>query len=180
MRTLVLLLIALVGPGCATYEYNITQPDNLRGHIPQKTDRIVKIDPLEYHFRSVDNHLVIRTFNPTADPIILLGDRSTVVAPDGQSHPLRTQTIAPGSFIKIIFPPIQPKAFIQDPILGVGIGARVDAADYDLGPRYLYVDNPDELLYWDWNGETDITATFMYRRGSNEFSNHLTFHRQKM
>jgi hypothetical protein len=65
---------------------------------------VFRVDPLEYSMRTVDNRLVVRVFNPTDDAIELVGPRCSVVDPDGQSHPLRTQSIAPGSFIKLIFP----------------------------------------------------------------------------
>ncbi|HEX8522256.1 MAG TPA: hypothetical protein VF669_08360 [Tepidisphaeraceae bacterium] len=184
MRSLILwfTLVTLSLAGCAKYEYNIVSPDQLRAHIPSKTDQVTRVDPLEYRFRSYENRLVIRIFNTVDDPITLVGERSTVVSPDGQSHPLRPQTIAPGSFIKLIFPPLRPQIRPSGPVFGIGIGARVDAATelQESQPKYLYNEFPDEILYWDWNGPTDVTATLVYQRGENHFQHRFTFHRQKM
>src|SRR5690348_12149073 len=86
------LLLAATG-GCASYEYDLTQPPDLRRHVATKTDTVVTIDPLEYRLVTVDNRLVMRIFNPTDDAIQILGEKSTVVDPTGQSHPIRSQTI---------------------------------------------------------------------------------------
>src|SRR5205814_908677 len=77
-------------------------------HIGAKADQVVRVDPLEYRLRSYDNRLVLSIFNPTQDPITLAGDRSYVVDPKDQSHPLRSQTIAPNTFVRLILPPMRP------------------------------------------------------------------------
>src|SRR5881394_1297012 len=81
--------------GCARYEFDLVQPQDLARHIGSQSDETVRVDPLEYRMRAVENRLVVRIFNPTTDPITLAGDKSYVVDPAGQSHPLRAQTIAP-------------------------------------------------------------------------------------
>jgi len=145
-----LCLLATCAGGCATYEYNLVQPAELARHIGSKADETVTVDPLQYRLRTVDNRLVMRIFNPTEDPIELVGARSTVVDPSGQSHPLRGQTIAPNSFMKLIFPPRRPQVYYPSagPTFGVGVGTayRVDAlpggrswypyGPYRLGPSY--------------------------------------------
>ncbi len=180
------LLILLTG--CAHYEYNIVSPDNLRGHIGQNTDRLVRLEPLEYRFRSVDNHLVARIYNRGSDPVQLLGDQSVVVAPNGESHPLRSQTIAPGSFIKLIFPPIPPQTVPTGPVIGIGFGARVDRTPPGTGighgpgsesVRYLDAYAPDGALYWDWTDQAEVTVTFVYRQRDHIFRQQFVFGRQK-
>src|SRR6266498_3521198 len=76
-----LLLLLMLLPSCARYEYNLTQPPDLASHIGSQTDHVLSRNPLEYRFRSVDNRLVMRIFNRVDQPIQLLGDRSTVVSP---------------------------------------------------------------------------------------------------
>jgi hypothetical protein len=44
--------------------------------------------------------------NPTDDRIVLLGGRSFVVDPKGESHPLRDRVIGPHSFTRMLLPPI--------------------------------------------------------------------------
>src|SRR5439155_6189759 len=110
------------------YEYDLDQPSDLRRHIATRTDIVVGIDPLEYRLRTVDNRLVMRVFNQTDDAINLLGDKSAVVDPHGQSHPVRSQAIAPHSFAKLIFPPIRPRVYDSGPTFGIGIGTRIGRA----------------------------------------------------
>jgi hypothetical protein len=136
----------------------------------------------------VDNRLVVRVFNPTEDPIELLGDKSTVVAPTGQSHPLRGQTIAPRSHAKLILPPRRPRAYNSaGPTFGVGVGMRVDARDrgypddhFGYAPRYVTVYDGGNALYWDWNGETEIRLTLVYQRDEKTFRHEFVIRRQKM
>jgi hypothetical protein len=185
LPAVILLNLFALTTGCARYEYNIVSPENLRAHIGTNTDHVATLDPLTYRFRAVDNRLVIRIYNETQDSITLEGDRSTVVSPNGQSHPLRSQTIAPASFIKLIFPPIRPQFPPTGPTIGFGIGTRVDArgrgrAHGSDPPKYLATYSPDEALYWDWDGQTDVTATFAFRRADKPFQHQFIFHRQKM
>ena len=203
---LVLSLLLCVG-GCASYEYDLTQPADLRRHVGTKTDTVVPIDPLEYRLRTVDNRLVMRIFNPTDEAIQLIGERSTVVDPDGQSHPLRAQTIAPHSFIKLVLPPLKPYVYDPGPTFGFGVGTHVGSAygpyyspfyspyyypyysHYWYGapygptyyePRYFYVYDEGDNRYWDWKGETDARMTLVFARGEKQFTHELAFHRKKM
>src|SRR5689334_8058091 len=100
LKSITLLVAAALLTGCARYEFDLVSPPNLARHIGGQSDEAVRIDPLEYRLRASENRLVMSIFNPTADPITLAGERSYVIAPDGQSHPLRTQTIAPNTFVR--------------------------------------------------------------------------------
>src|SRR4051812_15880749 len=108
--------------GCTHYEYDLTAPPELTRHIGAKSDELIRIDPLEYRLRTVEDRLVLSIFNTTDQPITLLGDRSYTVSPAGQSHPLRGQTIAPHAYIRIILPPMQPFYRETGPAFGIGIG----------------------------------------------------------
>jgi len=145
-----LCLLATAAGGCATYEYNLVQPADLTRHIGSKGDEVVSVDPLQYRLRAVDNRLVMRIVNPTEDPIELVGPRSTVVDPAGQSHPLRAQTIAPNSFIKLIFPPIRPHVYDPSPTFGVGFYGyhHVDAYPYPYYYPYYYPYRPYSFGPW--------------------------------
>jgi hypothetical protein len=182
------LIVLSCATGCARYEYDLVSPPDLRAHIATKTDTVTNVDPLVYRWRTVDNRLVVRIFNPTDDPIELLGDKSTAVAPDGQSHPIRGQTIAPQSHAKLILPPPRPRVYNSGPTFGVGVGMRVDARDrgfpndpwMDDQPRYLMVYDDDNALYWDWNGQTEVRLTLVYRRANQELRHAFTIRRKEM
>ena len=189
MKPLVsLMFISLLVTGCAKYEYNIVSPADLRTHIGTKSDAVTGVDPLAYRWRTVDNRLVLRIFNPTNDPIELLGDKSTAVAPSGESHPLRGQTIAPQSHAKLILPPRRPRVYNSGPTFGVGVGMHVDGRDRGYPyyndhldePRYLAVYDDDNALYWDWNGETEVRLTLVYQRNQESLRHEFVIRRRKM
>src|SRR5687768_15397193 len=117
-----LLALLFCATGCASYEHRLVQPKELAGHIGAKQDYIVNIGPVEYRLRTVESRLVMRIYNRTETAIQLLGDQSAAVDPDGQSHPLRSQTIAPGSFIKLLLPPNRPQIRRTGPSIGIGLG----------------------------------------------------------
>lgn len=177
MRNFVCLIALLLWcGGCATYEYDLVHPPELARHIGQKPDAVT-VDPLIYHLQSYDNRLVMQVQNPTVDPITLIGDQSTIVDPAGQSHPLRNQTIAPGSFIKLIFPPIPPRIDPVGPSIGIGVRYGRHAAYQE--PQYLSL-YEDSTFYWDWDGQTDAKMTLVYERNGNRFGHSFVFHRKKM
>jgi hypothetical protein len=186
----IVLPLLLLTTGCAHYEYDLTAPADLARHIGTKADEVVRLDPLEYRLRSYDDHLVMQIFNPTADPITLLGDQSYAVAPDGQSHPLRGQTIAPNTFVKLIFPPPRPY-YQSSPSIGIGFGVGVS---HHLGagyysplydpfwdePRYYTYYDANDTSYWDWNGESNARIHLTYQRAGKNFAHEFSFHRKKM
>jgi hypothetical protein len=188
MRRILPVLLLALATGCAKYEYDLVSPPDLRTHIGRKTDAVTPVEPLTYRWRTVDNRLVVRVFNPTEDPVELLGERSTVVSPDGQSHPLRGQTIAPSSHAKLILPPPRPRVYNSGPTFGVGVGMHVDARDRGFPhdpyhhdrPRYLTIYDDENALYWNWNGETEVRLTLVYRRGEDEIRHPFTIRRKKM
>jgi len=186
-------MIFLLG-GCAHFEYELTSPADLSRHIGFKEDEVIQRDPLEYRLRAVEDRLVMSIYNPTNDSIGLLGDRSYVVSPGGQSHPIRSQTIAPHTFIKLILPPMRP--FYQDsgPTFGIGIGLssgygyrgyrRYDSfyhGFYDYGyPRYISYYDPADATYWNWEGESDVRIHLVFERNKETFAQDFAFHRKKM
>jgi hypothetical protein len=172
---IVLVTVALVSAGCARYEYDLVSPPQAAGHVGRKDDHAFALDPLEYKLRTVDNRLVVRVYNPTSEHVTLLGGRSVIVGPDGQSHPLMTQTIAPGgSFIKMIIPPPRPRFYGGGTTFGVGVGVGVGHAFpgphdepgwYGDDPHYLTVYDESDTYYWDWKGEGQARLNLVYARG---------------
>ena len=180
--------------GCARYEYDIVRPPDVARHVGADHDTIVFIAPLEYRLRSVDNYLVMRVFNPTRAPIRLLGQESFAVDPHRQSHPLRGQTIAPGTYIKLIFPPLRPRLEPTGPSIGIGFGARYGYGWYRRGywardpfydpywdvPRYYTVYDAD-VFYWDWPGESDVRLAMVYQQADlKPFTHEWVFHRRRV
>lgn len=188
---LVALFLLCSLTGCARYEYDIVSPPEMAQHVGSKADVVLSRDPLQYRLISADNHLILRIFNPTSDRIQLLGPQSVAVDPQGQSHPLRSLTMAPNSFIKLILPPMRPDIAPSGPVIGIGIGAY--AGPYGLGyddpfydplwerPRYYAVYDAENAYFWDWPGEGDVRLTLVFQRDEQKpFSQEFVFHRRKM
>lgn len=184
-------LIACVGLflclGCSHYEYDLVQPPDMAGHIGTKADLISKREPLEYRFISLEDRLVVRVYNPTDTQVNLLGGSSSVIDPSGQSHPLRSQAIPPGSFVKVILPPIRPQLGPSGPTLGIGIG--VAGGRFHRGfaeseiidePRYYTLYDEGDTTYWTWDGETNVRLILSYQRNEKNFSDTFELHRKKM
>jgi hypothetical protein len=181
-------LIMLCFAGCARYEYDILRPETLAMHVGRESDALAPLPPLEYRFRSVENRLVMRIYNTTDDAIQFVGERSFVVDPGGQSHPLRGQTIAPNSFIKLILPPYRPRLERTGPTFGIGVGTYVGdrrGRSYDdfynpyyAEPRYFTVIE-DDSLYWNWSGEGEIRLLLFYARGDETFAHEFVIRRVK-
>jgi hypothetical protein len=197
--SLTALLVGMAGTGCATYEFDLVRPPELTRHIGRSIDAVVQVEPLEYRMRSVDNRLVVRVFNPTNDPIELVGPKCSVVDPNGQSHPLPSQSIAPGSFVKLIFPPMRPRVY--DPYYGptwntgMGAGGYYRVGDgpaspatprpiphphFSSPPRYLVVYDDGDPYYWDWKGQSEVRAILAFRQGETEFRHEFVFRRRKV
>ena len=105
MKVLPLFLASMCLCGCASYQYRITQPAP-GGTVTSKQPVALHYDPLDYHFSTYEDRLVMNISNPTDDRIGLQGGRSFVVDPKGESHPLRDRVIAPHSFTRMLLPPI--------------------------------------------------------------------------
>lgn len=191
---IVLLALTLLSTlsGCARYEYDIVQPADLAQHMGSDGDVVFARDPLLYRMRTYENHLVIQIHNPTTQPITLMGGQSFVVDPQGQSHPLRTRTIAPDAFIKLILPPEPPDLVPAGPTLGIGLDVGT-VHPYGPGGMYGLVDDPfwytpryymavdPEGAPWTWRDEGDVRLGLVFQRWNGPpFDQQFVFHRRKM
>src|SRR4051794_2711252 len=103
---LVFLFSLAAGGGCARYEYELVQPADVAQHIGTKQPLSIPMEPLRYEAITASDRLVLFVFNDTDDVVKLLGDDSFAVDQRGESHPLPTRSIAPGTSSKLIFPPV--------------------------------------------------------------------------
>ncbi len=188
--------LLLCGAGCSTYEYDLTRPAELATHIAQKSPTTVRREPLNYRFTAEESRLVVEIENPTDSAIQLLGDRSSVVDFNGQSHPLQSRSAAPHSFVKVILPPLRPVIERTGPTFGIGVGTVVgtrgrynrglndDPLLYGSGesiePRYLNVYDGDDSVYWDWSGQGEIRIAFTFaKENSDTFTQEFVIARRK-
>ena len=177
------MALGLLVTGCARYEYAVVQPPELATHV-DRDGAVIDQPPLVYHLVSYDNRLVIRIENPGDQPVQLVGERSWIVSPDGESRPLPTQAIAPQSHLKLILPPMQPTATRVGPSIGFGIGAssggRVGTGVGVGMPLRSGHYTHDDHAYWDWRGQTEVRMHLSYERDGERWEHDFTFLRQKM
>ena len=178
--------------GCTRYEYDIVEPQDLARRVGKGPVHL-PVEPLTYHLRAAEGRLVMFVENPTGEPVKLLGEDSFVVDPGGRSHPLRSQTIAPESNIKLIFPPLRPRLERTGPSIGIGVGygrafrrgyygrhrGYYDPFFYHDEPRYYAVVD-DGTTYWNWDGETDVRMTLVYEGRGERITHRFVFHRVKV
>lgn len=198
-------LVAIVGlsaaafaGGCSSYEYDVVRPTELARHVGADQWETVEREPLRYRLKSAESHLVMEVHNPTDATVQLLGDKSVLVDPSGQSHPLRPQTIAPRSFVKLVLPPLATQVERTGPTIGFGVGLGFGSA-YDgryrgrygsgLGyddpywdePRYYTVYDPNDATFWRWDGEAgEVRVTLAFDVGGKPVTHEFAFRRKKV
>ena len=90
--------------GCQTYQYRILQPATSPAIVADQPVT-VRLDPLDYRLTRLHDRLALTISNPTEDRLALLGNRSYIVDPRGESHPLRGQVLGPRSYAHLYLPP---------------------------------------------------------------------------
>ncbi len=190
LRLTLLICMGLLLSGCATYEFQLVQPETLTRHVGSKEETSFTLDDLVYHMQAIEGRMVMRIENPGDVPVLLDGQRSSVVDSKRQSRPLRGQSIAPRSFVKLIFPPLRAR-YRAEPTIGIGFGVGVSrfhhggyyagyAGDFYDEPLYLDQVSGDEATNWDWEGETTVRIHLAFQRGDKPLQHEFEFKRQKM
>lgn len=126
-------LAATLLAGCASYDFQVTKPgvDRVVSSAPER----LATENMTYHMQAKENRLVVQMFNQTGEMVQILGEQSFVVDTGGASHPLRSQAIAPHSFVKLILPPLRPR--FEQPGFDFGVGTS--AYHYSpYAPYYAY------------------------------------------
>jgi hypothetical protein len=119
-RFVLLAAVGLALSGCTTYRYRVVQPDTGAPTI-SSVPVTFHYDPLNYRMFRDHEHLAMNVDNPTDERIVLVGDKSFVVDPRGESHQIRSRVIAPHSFTWLLLPPI-PMSYAYPAYWGYGPG----------------------------------------------------------
>ncbi len=182
--------ITLAG-GCARYEYELIEPADVAQRIGTKESIVAPMEPgVRYEARTHSGRLVLSVFNESDEPLKLLGEDSYAVDPRGESHPLPTRTVAPGSSTKLIFPPVRPTFRQSGPSFGIGLGVGLGSARRrgyygagryghfgdpfydDVHPRYYQLAD-DGTTFWNWTGSgTEVSVRLVYERADGERFHH--------
>lgn len=182
-----LIASALLMLGGCAYEYNLVEPAEYARHVGSEPTRL-SITPLEYQMRSYDDRLILRINNPTEDTIRLLGEESVVVDPDGMSHPVHGDVIAPHSYISRVLPPLRHAYYEPGPAVGFGVGfggggyhhgGWGGGGIYYGGPAYYAVEEPYTPYFWNWGTDHLVHLTLVYDRNGHVFHDTFGFRRTR-
>ena len=174
------LLLLLLAAGCTKYEFDVVEPGEFATHVgrTREAQAVINRDPILYRMQAAEGHLVVFVENKSDEALELLGQKSYVVDPAGESHPLRGQTIAPGSYIKLILPPLAP-VYRTSPSFGIGVGVGIShhhRHGYYGGdiyhpiygePQYLALYDESDNYYWTWTGESTVTVHLAHQRAGD-------------
>ena len=192
-RLLGILFVAALMTGCARYQYAIVEPSHLAQPLGEAGTRL-RYEPLEYDFAVRDDMLSMAIANPTLQPVSIVGAKSYIVSPDGQSYPVSVSgSIAPRSFTAMLLPP-QPVAYRSEPRFSIGFGIGSGGYYggpyvshgfgyhfYDSvyeGPRDYYPLNPPN--YWPWK-TGQVRLRLAYEQGTNNaFAHDFVIERRKL
>lgn len=156
--------------GCVSYQYRVIEPKGVAQPIAEHPV-LVQYAPLEYHFAKSHDRLAVQINNPTDEQITLVGERSSVVDPAGESHPLRGQVLEPRSFGRMLLPP--PPISIPYPDYYYGWGPYWGPYG---GPYYPY-------YYGGWYGPPpvsyyEVRTPFNWTWKTGPARLHLTYNRK--
>lgn len=98
-------VVCLALTSCTKYEFVIKAPEESVGTLAKK-EHLIEWEPVNYYFVDQSSRVGIRIENPGDVPLMIKGDESYVVTPDGESSPMRGGVIAPNTWIGITIPPL--------------------------------------------------------------------------
>ena len=191
------MILAVLVAGCAKYQYVLIEPGAGDQVIVPKKRLVVPMEPITYRLGTVDRHLLVRVANPTDEAIRIIGDRSYVVDPEGETHPVGGGTIAPHAYIDLMLPP-PPKVYrgYTNYHGGFGWGYGRWHRPYGWGgygwgyphggwydPWYYEPSTYTVEVYgpchWDWKTGT-VRLHLSYERGEKRFEQTLAVLRRKV
>ena len=146
--------------GCTQYEYVIIEPAEFAGRLT-KQERVIERQPVTYHLVDQNSRVGIRVENTAETSLMLKGEESYIVTPDGQSQPMRGGTIAPMTWSGFTIPPLVRTYERSGVSFGFGVGSWGSHGGGAVGvgydPFYDDVYLPHDVVEWRWkDGRIDI------------------------
>lgn len=188
-----LAVSVLLLSSCATYQYRIVEPPVAAGPLSRQEAIVFPWHPLEYQAIQAHDRLGLLIVNPTDDPVMLLGERSYVVDPTGETHaPMRSRSIAPRSRITMALPPAPTYAPARPRVgIGVGVSSGYRGAGFGTGlysqwagypywggyPHYVHVQ--DGGPFWRWTTGT-VRMRLAFEQFGERFIHDFTFERVRV
>jgi len=199
MREGIVALGLLLISGCATatsvpaghYEYDLVEPATYKQHIGNIKPVVLKDrgHDIRFALKSMHDHVVLWILNSTPNAVVLVGDESVIIDPQGKTHGTASQTMLHGAIARIVWPPLlpqDPRWVVEDPN-----GSNGDFSPYYYrrpgGAYYAYRDSatnggndPDDPNFFRWEGETDLYVKLCLQSGGEKWYRGLILHRRKL
>jgi hypothetical protein len=163
MRRILIGLTCLLA-GCTSYRYDAAVGGNPPMAVQKETDLVLPAGLVELRLRQVESRCVLLVVNRNDADVTLVGEKSALVDPRGQSHAVGGQLIPPNSHVKFVLPPLRDTT-PSGPTIGIGFGVLVEN---DAPRNALYLTTSPVPDYWDWPGEGEIRLTLSVRKGEAE------------
>jgi len=176
--------------GCQTYSYRILKPAVTP---PAVTEHPVSVslEPLEYRFTQQQDRLAMRVINPTSDRLLLVGNKSFVIDPAGETHPMRGRVIGPHSYVRLLLPPVPFTFSHPDYTWGWGWGGSPWGwgwpgyvplsgpyfAEGFIGPPPIVYEQALTVYDWRWKHGT-VRLHMEYERGKETFAHEFELDRE--
>lgn len=175
--------VSLIGLcGCAHYQFLLVQPGQYAQVVGEQPIRIV-YEPLQYQLARHDDRLILQIENPTANPVNLVGSKSYVVEPQGESRPVRGRAIAPHSRVRMSLPPKPPR------ITTYGFAGYWGPGPFWYGPYgyypgyypYGYAESYELITPYDWHWKKgDVRLHLSYSYQATTFEQEFVFSKQEV
>ncbi len=168
--------------GCAVYQFRLAEPVEHAATIDQE-GMTFDLDPLHYHLYEHGSRLGLRISNPGSEPITLLGERSYLIDPEGETRAILGGTIGPHSYITEVLPP-QVEAIRSGPRFGVGIGVGTGYSRIGVGGYHSSFDRypssvRQTLPIWRWNTGA-VRLHLIYELADDRFAHELLVERERV
>lgn len=164
------------------YEYKVLKPVDHQATVTNKEPVTIDSPPVRFALQTEDTHLVVRVYNTTAKPISLVGAKSFVVDPSGQSRRLPDQLIPGQSFVKFMLPPVRPVLLADSGVSPGGTYTTSPIDEYGTGYDDLstYTVRDGGAIYWDWKGDGPARMSLTFQIDGKAQTEDFEFQRSKL
>jgi hypothetical protein len=170
------MLLLCLCSACATIEFDATpQGFGQPIHVGNDQDVEITLQPLTYRMRADEGHLILWIENQSNAAVELVGDKSYVMDPQGQSHPLHDRMILIGESSKLVLPPLDEGPPPSQE------GAAPGENPYD---RPGFISIPDDTtnqqsrdVSWQWDDDLAVQLNLVFQRGDTQFSQSFSIQR---
>ncbi|MBC7785215.1 MAG: hypothetical protein H7144_15375 [Burkholderiales bacterium] len=172
------MLCLLLG-GCTSYEYQFVPAESQPLTVRTDEDLVVQAAPARLRLRQEKSRCVLVVENAGSDTFAVDSAGSAIVDPSGQSRAIAPRLLPPGSYFKLILPPLR-EVEPRGPEFRIGLGMQVDAAPRQdaVKPIYLAI-APGATEFWEWDGDGEVRIVLALKQNEETKRHHFLLRRFK-